>query len=92
MEVGCSIPPKNPIGEDVKTKSFLLILLAVLVCGPTFGRAQSNAKPDYKHQHKSAQKFQKSLAKQRRKQQKADIKAAKAYRKKHQSGQHSSTP
>jgi hypothetical protein len=68
----------------VKTTRLYLILLAVLVCAPTLGHAQSNAKPDYKHQHKSAQKYQKSLAKQRHKQQKIDAKRAKAYRKQHQ--------
>jgi hypothetical protein len=80
----CTIPPKHLTGETVKTTRFFLILLAVLVCAPSLGLAQSNAKPDYKHQHKSAEKYQKSLMKQQRKQQKADAKRAKAYRKQHQ--------
>lgn len=68
----------------MKTKRFYVVVLAIIVCMPMLGFAQSNASPDYKHQHKSAQKYQKSLLKQRRKQEKAQAKQAKAYRKQHQ--------
>jgi hypothetical protein len=59
-------------------------LLALLLCLSADGLAQSNAKPDYKHQHKSAQKYQKSIQNQRKKQLKQEAKAAKAIRKQHQ--------
>ena len=68
----------------MKTTRVCLFLFAVLLCLPTVGIAQSNAKPDYKHQHKAAQKYQKQALKLQRKQQKADAKRAKAYRKQHQ--------
>jgi hypothetical protein len=45
--------------------------------------AQSNAKPDYKHQHKAARNYQKQIMKQQRKQQKTDAQRASAYRKQH---------
>lgn len=59
-------------------------LLALLLCLSANGLAQSNAKPDYKHQHKSAQKYQKSIQKQQKKQQEEQAKAAKTIRKQHQ--------
>ena len=65
-----------------KTVCYLLLGLSLWL--PVHAFAQSNAHPDYKHQHKSAQKYQKTLLKQRRKQQKAEAKAARAYRKQHQ--------
>lgn len=65
-----------------RTLSYLLLALSLWL--PTQAFAQSNAHPDYKHQHKSAQKYQKTLLKQRHKQEKAEAKAAKAYRKQHQ--------
>lgn len=68
----------------MKTSRVHLVLLAVLLLSSTLGLAQSNARRDYKHQHKSAQKYQKALMKQQRKQRKADAKRAKAYRKQHQ--------
>lgn len=71
------------IGEPVKTTRVCLLLLSLILCLPTLAFAQSNAKPDYKHQHKSAQKYQKSILKQQRKQQKTDEKRAKAYRRQH---------
>lgn len=59
------------------------LLLAVFVClsaaCPLTGSlAQSNAKPDYAHQHKDAEKYQKNLMKQRHKQAKEHSKAAKS--------------
>ena len=69
----------------MKTTRACLLLFAVFLCLPlTGGRAQSNAKPDYYHAHKNAEKYQKHLMKQRRKQEKAQAKAAKAYLKQHQ--------
>jgi hypothetical protein len=72
------------IGELVKTTRVYLFLFAVLLSLPIAGVAQSNAKPDYKHQHKAARNYQKQLMKQQHKQQRADAKRAKAYRKQHQ--------
>jgi hypothetical protein len=71
-------------GETVKTTRICLLLLAVFLCLPVPGFAQSNAKPDYKHQHKSAQKYQKTLMKEQHRQDKVNAKKAKAYRKEHQ--------
>jgi hypothetical protein len=68
----------------VKTTRVYLLLLVLTLCLPTLGLAQSNAKPDYRHQHKSAQNYQKRILKQQRKQQKTDAKRARAYRKQHQ--------
>ena len=70
-------------GEFVK-KAVSYSLLALLLWLPAHAAAQSNAHADYKHQHKSAQKYQKSLMKERHKQEKVDAKRAKAYRKQHQ--------
>ena len=72
----CNIPPKTFSGEPVKTTRVFLLLLAVLFCLP--GLAQSNAHPDYAHQHKDAEKYQKHLMKERNKQAKERAKAAKA--------------
>jgi hypothetical protein len=75
---------KPPVpGEPVKMPRVTL-LLALLLCLSADGFGQSNAKPDYQHQHKSAQKYQKSIQKQRKKQLKHEAKAAKAIRKQHQ--------
>ena len=84
MRSWCTIPakPSGFTGEPVKTTRVTLLLLALGLS--TCGLAQSNAAPDYKHQHKSAEKYQKSLMKQRRKQEKQQAKVAKEYRKKHQ--------
>ncbi|HZQ42987.1 MAG TPA: hypothetical protein VFA99_07025 [Acidobacteriaceae bacterium] len=68
----------------MKTTRTYLFLLAVFLCLPVLAPAQSNARPDYKHQHKAAQKYQKSILKQQRKQQKADARRARDYRKQHQ--------
>ncbi len=68
----------------MKTTRLCLLLLAVSLSVPALALAQSNAKPDYKHQHKAAENYQKRILKQERKQQKADAERAKAYRKKHQ--------
>jgi len=68
----------------VNTTRVSLLLLALFLCPSVYGLAQSNAAPDYYHQHKSAQKYQKSLMKQRRKQEKAQAKQAKRYRQQHQ--------
>lgn len=69
--------------RPVKTTRFATLSLAALIFVSANGMAQSNAKPDYKHQHKSAEQYQKSLLKKSRKQQKAAADAAKANRKKH---------
>jgi Flp pilus assembly protein TadB len=69
----------------MKTTRSCAGLLALLLCLSAHGLAQSNAKPDYRHQHKSAQNYQKSVQKRHRKQEKAQAKAAKAYRKQHAS-------
>ena len=66
----------------MKTTRVFLLLLAVFLCLPGF--AQSNAHPDYAHQHKDAQKYQKRLLKERRRQEKEQAKAAKANLKHHQ--------
>ena len=66
----------------MKTTRVFLLLLAVFLCLP--GLAQSNARPDYAHQHKDAEKYQKRLMKERHKQEKAQAKAAKANLKRHQ--------
>ena len=70
-------------GEPVKTNRVCLLLFAVFFCLSTLcpltdSLAQSNAHPDYAHQHKDAQKYQKNLAKQRHKQAKEHFKAPKA--------------
>jgi hypothetical protein len=70
--------------SPVKTTRFATVSLVLLLCVTASGFAQSNAAPDYKTQHKSAEKYQKDLEKQRRKQSKAEAKQAKAYRKQHQ--------
>jgi hypothetical protein len=67
----------------VKTTRIFITLLAVVLCLSTHGLAQSNAHADYNHQHKNAEKYQKSLAKQRRKQGRERAKAAKANRDRH---------
>ncbi len=69
-------------GEPVKTNRVCLLLFAVffclsILCPLTDGFAQSNARSDYAHQHKDAEKYQKNLAKQRHKQAKEHSKAAK---------------
>lgn len=66
----------------MKTTRVFLLLLAVFLCLP--GLAQSNAHPDYAHQHADAQKYQKRLMKERHKQEKAQAKVAKANLKRHQ--------
>jgi hypothetical protein len=71
------------IGGPVKTTRIWLLLLAVFLCLSIRGFAQSNAHPDYSHQHKDAEKYQKSIKKQRRKQAKEPAKAAKANRDRH---------
>lgn len=58
-------------------------ILLVLLCAALAASAQSNARPDYKHQHKSAQKYQKSIQKQQRRQAKTEARQAKAYRRQH---------
>jgi len=65
-------------------KTILSCTLLVLLCiaAPTCALAQSNAKPDYKHQHKQAQIYQKSLLKQRKKAENAQMKQIKRDRKK----------
>ncbi|HEV2579040.1 MAG TPA: hypothetical protein VGU25_17680 [Acidobacteriaceae bacterium] len=63
---------------------FCALLLALFVSLPARALAQSNAHPDYKHQHKSAQKYQKSLQKLQRKRDKEQAKRARALRKQHQ--------
>ena len=68
----------------MKTTRFWTLLFALLLCASFSGVAQSNAKPDYKSQHKDAEKYQKYLLKQRQKQEKQQAKAAQAYRKQHQ--------
>jgi hypothetical protein len=68
-------------GEPVKTTRVFLLLLAVFFCLP--GLAQSNAHPDYAHQHKDAEKYQKQLIKERRRQEKEQAKVAKANRDRH---------
>ena len=64
-------------------KSTLSCALLLLACftPPTRSLAQSNAKPDYAHQHKQAQKYQKSLMKQRKQAEKAQAKQMKRDRK-----------
>jgi hypothetical protein len=57
------------------------LLLAAFLCLPGF--AQSKAHPDYAHQHKDAEKYQKNLMKERHKQEKEQAKAAKAVRDRH---------
>lgn len=74
----------SPTGEPVKTTRVCLVLLAACFCLPSVGPAQSNAKPDYYHQHKDAKNYQKNLLKQRRKQEKAQEKKQKASLKQHQ--------
>jgi hypothetical protein len=69
------------IGEPVKTTRVFLLLLAVFFCLP--GLAQSNAHPDYAHQHRDAEKYQKRLIKERRRQEKEQAKVAKANRDRH---------
>lgn len=71
-------------GEPVKRILACTLLLLVCFAAPTRALAQSNASPDYHHQHKSAQKYQKAIAKQRKKQAKAEAKAIKSYRKQHE--------
>jgi hypothetical protein len=68
----------------VKTTRVYLLLLALFLCLSTPGFGQSNAKRDYYHQHKDAEKYQKRLMKERRKQEKAQVKAAQANRRRHQ--------
>lgn len=65
----------------MKTTSFCALLLLLCLAIPTRSLAQSNAKPDYYHQHKQAQKYQKSVLKQRKKAEKAQIKQMKRDRK-----------
>lgn len=65
----------------MKTTRVFLLLLAVFFCLP--GLAQSNAHPDYAHQHKDAEKYQKQLIKERRRQEKEQAKVAKANRDRH---------
>jgi hypothetical protein len=67
----------------VKTTRVCLFLIAALLCMPTIGLAQSNAKPGYDQAHKNAEKYQKHLMKQRRKQEKAQVKRERAYLKQH---------
>jgi len=67
----------------VKTTRVCLLLLAVFLCQPDIGLAQSNAKPDYYHAHKNAEEYQKHLQKQQRKQEKAQAKRDKALIKQH---------
>jgi len=70
-------------GEPVKTTRFCNLLFALLISASFCGVAQSNAKSDYKSQHKDAEKYQKYLLKQRQKQEKQQAKVAQAYRKQH---------
>lgn len=63
------------------TRIYFLLLTLCLSCP---GFAQSNAPSDYKHQHKSAEKYQKTLIKQHNKQAKEEAKHAKAWKKQHQ--------
>lgn len=70
-------------GEPVKSTRVCLFLIAALLFLPMVSLAQSNAKPDYDHAHKNAEKYQKNLQKQRNKQEKAHAKAEKAYLKQH---------
>jgi hypothetical protein len=79
-----SAKPLWRTGEPLKTTHVSLLFLALFLGLSLIGLAQSNAHPDYKHQHKSAEKYQKTLIKERHKQEKADAKKAKAYRKQHQ--------
>jgi hypothetical protein len=65
-------------------KTSVSLLLALLLSVSVQGVAQSHARPDFKHQHKSAQKYQKSLQKQQKKQLREQAKAAKAIRKQHE--------
>ena len=67
----------------MKTTRVCLLLLAVFLCQPDIGLAQSNAKPDYYHAHKNAEEYQKHLQKQQRKQEKAQAKRDKALIKQH---------
>jgi len=67
----------------VKPIRVCLFLIVALLCMPTIGLAQSNAKSDYYHAHKNAENYQKHLMKKRRKQEKAQAKAEKAYLKQH---------
>lgn len=67
----------------MKTTRVCLLLLAVFLCQPAIGLAQSNAKPDYYHAHKNAEQYQKHLRKQQRKQQKEQVKKEKALVKQH---------
>jgi hypothetical protein len=62
----------------VKTTRVCLFLIVAFLCVPTIGLAQSNAKPDYSHAHKNAEKYQKHLQKQQRKQEKAQVKRQQA--------------
>jgi hypothetical protein len=71
----------------VKSTRVYLLLLALFLCLSTSGFGQSNAKWDYNHQRKEAEKYQKHqkhLMKESRKQEKAAVKAAQDNRKRHQ--------
>ena len=59
------------------------LLLALFLSLPALSLGQSNARPDYKHQHKSAEKYQKSLRKLHRNEEKEQAKRARAFRKQH---------
>ena len=67
----------------MKTTRVCLLLLAVFLCQPAIGLAQSNTKPDYYHAHKNAEKYQKNLQKQQRKQEKEQVKREEALVKQH---------
>jgi hypothetical protein len=69
-------------GELVKRIVSCALLLGLSLSLPALG--QSNAHSDYKHQHKSAEKYQKALRKQHRKQEKAQAARARAFRNQHQ--------
>ena len=79
-----SAKPLSFTGEPVKTTRVCLFILAASFCLSIPGLAQSNAKPDYNHQHKDAENYQKNLMKQRHKAEKAAAKKQKASLKQHQ--------
>lgn len=67
----------------MKTTRVCLLLLAVFLCQPAIGLAQSNAKSDYYHAHRNAETYQKHLRKEQRKEQKEQAKREKDLVKQH---------
>ena len=59
------------------------VLFALLLCPGAPGLAQYNANPNYKSQHKIAQRYQKSIQKQRKKQLRQEKKTEQKIRKQH---------